>query len=169
MLYNSDSAAKRVQETNSNLKRVLIEKFGSKYYIGENINTDFVRSLIFGGSEKNYENLYWITETVGVFVKIDFVEFCKQNQDASYILAESAILFETGFNNLCHLTINVKSADPISAACKRDSIDKEDWLIRMKTQIPENEKYFDFTIINDYTPNVIEQIKKIHDGITRTR
>jgi len=165
VLYNSDKAAKRVQETNENLKRVLIDKFGSKYYIDGKVNSEFVRNLIFSGTEKSYDNLYWITEVVSVFVKIDFVEFCKQHKDAPYILAESAILFESRFNQLCHKTINVKSTNAMNVAISRDNINQDDWHIRMKTQIPEEDKEFDYIIENDYTNNVINKVKEIHNSI----
>lgn len=64
VVYNSDKAAKHIQESNEALKRVLIDKFGDNYYIDGHINTQYVRSLIFGGTNESYANLKWITDNV---------------------------------------------------------------------------------------------------------
>ena len=162
VVYNSDKAAKHIQESNEALKRVLIDKFGDNYYIDGKVNTQYVRSLIFRGTNESYANLKWITETVSKFGREHFINFCNEHKDAPYILAESAILFETGLNKLCDLTINVKCDKAQDAAVLRDNIKPEDWQIRMNTQIPEEQKVFDFVIYNDYTDNVFKQVQEIH-------
>jgi len=50
-------------------------------------------------------------------------------------------------------------------AISRDNINQDDWHIRMKTQIPEEDKEFDYIIENDYTNNVINKVKEIHNSI----
>jgi dephospho-CoA kinase len=165
VLYNTDKAAKRVQENNDNLKYILIDKFGQQYYIDGKVNSEFVRNLVFSGTDESYENLKWITDIVGSFVKNDFINFCIEFSDAPYILVESAILFESKFNQLCDKIINVRSANSMDIAILRDNINQEDWFIRMKTQIPEEEKQFDYIIENDYTDNVNNEILEIHNSI----
>lgn len=166
LLYNTDQRSKYLQEINQELKKILIEKFGEAYYMGEEINSNYVRNLIFDGTKQGYKNLAWITNIVKKYVREDFKLFYKENKKQyPYILVESAILYETGFHKLCNFIINVKSTNPIAAACNRDFIEKEDWKIRMKTQIPEYRKEFDFIISNDYTNNVIIQIQEIHNKI----
>lgn len=136
LLYNTDQRSKYIQETNLELKSKLIKYFGDQYYIGDQINSIYVRNLIFDGTEQGYKNLAWITKTVGRYVRDDFKRFYNENKKQyPYILAESAILYETGFHKLCNFTINVKSTNPIMAACNRDFIEKEDWKIRMKILI----------------------------------
>lgn len=165
ILYNTDKAAKRVQENNDNLKHILIDKFGQEYYINGTVNSTFVRNLVFSGTDKSYENLKWITDIVGSFVKNDFNDFCKEFSDAPYILVESAILFESKFNQLCDKIINVRSVNSMDIAMSRDNINQEDWFIRMKTQIPEQDKQFDYIVENNYTDNVNNKVKEIHNSI----
>lgn len=163
-LYNTDKVAKFLQVGNYVLKESLINNFGKNYYNGLSVNSDYVKSLIFN-NENGIKNLNKITALVGSFVKCDFIEFCNYHQNEDYILIESAILYETGLNNLCDLTINVKSNNPHLAAEKRSNVSKLDWDFLMATQLPENNKTFDFVITNDYTDNVISQVNIIHSKI----
>lgn len=50
-------------------------------------------------------------------------------------------------------------------AISRDNINQKDWFIRMKTQIPEEDKQFDYIVENDYTDNVNSKVKEIHNSI----
>ena len=168
MLFNTDMISGVVQIKNTELKKKIIDKFGKDYYIGNAINKEFAKDLFYSGTDESSENLKWITKTVGTYVA-EYLRTYKESLNVSdtksYILVESAILFETGFEKECDYVIGVKSTNPINAAYQRDYTTREEWEIRMATQLPENKKKFDFVIGNDYTDAVQLQVNQVHTEI----
>jgi len=170
MLYTTDIISKVVQIKNKELKSKIINKFGEQYYKDKLVDKEYARNLFYSGTEESKENLKWITETVGVYVLEHFINYKQQLIDAGidkYILIESAILFETNFNKECDYIIGVKSTNPINATYQRDYTTKEEWLVRMSTQLPDSKKKFDFVIGNDYTNAVESQVRLIHEEILK--
>lgn len=100
---------------------------------------------------------------------IAFEVWCNQHIDNKYIMMESAILFETGFNKMMDYCITV-SADVdvrIDRVMKRDKVTKEEVEIRMANQISDNAKInkSDYTIYNNFKYRLEEQVKFIHDDL----
>jgi dephospho-CoA kinase len=158
-----------VQLSYPELKSKLIEKFGENYYTETGlINVEYVRNLVFDNTEESKANLAWITETVGLYAMEyinEYIDAIKTNTKNGYILIESAILFETCLNEICDYTIYVKSTSAKHAAMMRDNITDEEWDNRMSTQIPEEQKKYNFVIENDYTNKVNDKILEIHNLI----
>ena len=164
--YNMDVVAKSVQMKSKDLKDKIIAKFGEKYYNGFVINVEYAKALYFAGTDESKENLKWINETIQPYIIENFEHFKKiVSDDYPYIIVESAILFETGFHKYCDYIIGVKSPNPIMKTYERDYTTKEEWQIRMASQLPESEKSFDFIISNDYTNNVEKQVVELHKQI----
>lgn len=170
LTFNTDVVSRIVQIKNQELRAKLIEKFGEKYYDGKLVNVEYAKSLLYAGTPESVENLKWITATVGEYVRQNLIEYKKTLEDAgveNYILVESAILFETGFDNQCDLIIGVKSTNPIGATYGRDYTTKEEWQIRMSTQLPESDKKFDFVIGNEYTIATDAKVREVHEQIMK--
>ncbi len=170
IILNTDMIAKKVQMSNPKLKSILIKKFGSEYYLPDSphLNTHYVRNLCFDDSKIARSNLKWLTKTVGKYVLEYFLNYKKtleENNTVGYILIESAILFESGFDKYCDEIICVKSTNAAHAAINRDNITIEEWKIRMSTQLDDSKKHFDYIIYNDYTPGVRKQVEEIHNKI----
>lgn len=170
-ILNTDIIAKKVQLSQPELKSKLIKKFSKNYYTETGlINVEYVRNLVFGDTKESQKNLKWITKTVGKYV-LEYIELyiqqLKTQNQQGYILIESAILFETGLNEICDYTICVKSTSPKRAAMMRDNITEEEWENRMKTQLPDGQKHYDYIIGNDYSINVNNEVKKVHDEIMK--
>lgn len=168
--YNTDVISKVVQIKNKELKNKIIDRFGEKYYAGHLVDKEYARALFYSDTDESRENLKWITETVGPYVLEHLRNYTAQMIEAGidgYILVESAILFETGFNKECDYIIGVKSTNPINATYHRDYTTKEEWLVRMATQLPDSEKQFDFVINNDYTKAVESQVQQVHEEIVK--
>jgi dephospho-CoA kinase len=166
--YNTDMVSKMVQEKNQELRTKIIEKFGEKYYDGKVINKKFAIPLLYSGTPESIENAKWMTATVGEYVLEHLNKFKELKESTSatdYILVESAILFETGFDKYCDYVIGVKSTNPINATYTRDWTTKEEWVARMASQLPDSEKNFDFMIGNDYTNAVEAQVELVHKQI----
>jgi len=152
------------------LKEKIIAKFGTEYYssFGKTVNKEYAKSLYFSGTPESEQNLKWITDTITPYIIAHIFAYKKDMEDAGvdgYLMIESAILFETGMDKICDLNICVKSTNPIGAAYSRDYMTKEEWQIRMKSQLPESEKKFDFIIGNDYTKAVEIQVDQVHQQI----
>jgi len=168
IIYNTDIVSRAVQMKNQDLKTKLVEKFGEKYYDGKLINVEYAKSLLYAGTPESTENLEWVTTVVGECVRQNLSEYKKSLEDAgieNYILVESAILFETGLDKHCDLIIGVKSTSPIVATYGRDYTTKEEWKIRMATQLPECDKKYDFVIGNEYNNAVEAKVRKVHEEI----
>lgn len=168
MLLNTDIISKKVQTYNKELKELIINKFGSIYFVNNQINKEFAIPLFFSGTDESKENLKWITETVAPYVQQYITDYIKTFNEAgveNYILIESAILFETGLNKKCDFTIEVRSPNPVGAAYSRDFTSKEEWQQRMATQLPDSEKSYDYIINNDYTDAVKTQVYQVHQDI----
>jgi len=166
----TDIIAKQVQEKNSELMLKIIERFGTYYYLPDGkINKDVAIKLFFSNTEQSKENKKWITDTVGPYVLDKILKtqksFIDAGLDETYILIESAILFESGLNQICDYVINVKASNAIEKAKERDNISEEEYNNRMESQLPELEKHFDFVIENNYSSNVLKQVETIHNKI----
>lgn len=169
LTFNCDINAQLVQTKNLKLREKIIKKFGEQYYTGKVVNKEYAKSLYFAGTVESEKNLKWINKTISPYILQNFYAYKDSIEEAGvdgYIIIESAILFETGMNKICDLTINVKSPNPIGAAYGRDYMTKEEWQVRMKSQLPESEKKFDFVINNDYNiKNINDQVNQIHQKI----
>lgn len=168
LTFNCDINAQLVQTKVPELRAKIIKKFGEFYYNGYQVNKEFAKNLYFAGTKESEKNLKWINKTIAPYILANFYKYKDSMEEAGvdgYVMIESAILFETGLNKICDLTICVKSTNPIMAAYGRDYMTKEEWLIRMKSQLPESEKKFDFVIGNDYTTLVEKQVQQVHQKI----
>lgn len=170
IVYNTDNIAQAVQIKNKKLKNKLIKKFGEQYFLSNGkLNKPYISCLIFENNSEAKKNIAWINKNVGKYV-IEHLKEYKASLEAKntpcYILIESAILFESGLNKLCDKTICVKSPNAAYAAINRDGITREEWQLRMITQLPDDKKNYDYIIANDYTTNVETQVEKIHKELT---
>lgn len=168
--FNTDLMSRIVQIKNHELRSKIVEKFGELYYAGKLINTDYAKSLLYAGTAESAEHLKWITGVVGDYVRQSLFDYKKTMEDAgvdNYILVESAILFETGFDKDCDVIIGVKSTNPVAAAYGRDYTTKEEWKIRMSTQLPECDKKYDYVIGNEYNNAVEAKVRDVHEQIMK--
>jgi dephospho-CoA kinase len=78
---------------------------------------------------------------------------------------ESAILFESGFNDLVDKVILMMASEDvrIKRVVKRDGIDPEKVRARISKQLPDNEKipFSDFIIHSDDGKPLYDKMKKI--------
>jgi len=161
-VYNSDERAKWVNNNIPELKEQLIAEFGDVYTNGL-LDKYKVRKIVFveGGEEK----LKRLNQICHPYVRKDFEDFCTLHKDKPFILAESAILFESGMSEKMDriIFVDVWYSVRLERAMKRDNITREEYDTRMKSQQDDSEKKrrSDF-IIDNSTPGLkLEEIKKI--------
>jgi dephospho-CoA kinase len=167
-IFNADLSAKIFLDSNE-VKSVLLEKFG-KEIIGKSnsIDKEKFANIIFNNSE----NLEFTNSVIHPLVLADFDNWCKDYSTQSYVIMESAIIFESQLEKLFDKTIVIYCPEEIriNRVSKRDEINEEKVISRIKNQMSDSEKnkLADFIIQNDdlnlVIPQVIEIDKKLKNN-----
>lgn len=153
-VYNCDDEAKRLMRTSNIIRKELTELLGNEAYIFDSttgewqLNKAIISKFLFA----NKENAEKINSIVHPVVKQDFLEWAER-QTAEIVVQECAILFESGFEDTVHKTIEVYAPKDVrlQRAMTRDSASAEQIEARMAQQMPEEEKRAkaDYCINND--------------------
>jgi dephospho-CoA kinase len=166
-VYNSDLEAKRIMETNVQVKKEIINLLGEESYLNNlTLNRKFIAEKIFNHTEL----LSGINQIVHPAVREDAEIWSKKiPQDNNYFLRESAILFETGIYK--QLDYNILVIAPkeirIHRIKDRDKLSEVDIAIRMNQQWSDEQKLplSNFVVINDGKTFLIPQVVKIHQSL----
>ena len=166
-VYNSDLEAKRIMETNEQVKKEIINLLGKESYLNNmTLNRKYIAEKIFNHTEL----LSGINQIVHPAVREDAEIWSKKiHGDNSYFLRESAILFETGIYK--QLNYNILVIAPrelrLHRIKNRDRLSEEEIASRMNQQWSDEQKLplTDFVIINDGKTFLIPQILKIHKSL----
>lgn len=161
-IYNADKEAKRIINS-TEVQTKLIHYFGKSICadpLSENqtlsIDKKKLASEIFNSPEK----LKFINQLVHPLVKTDFESWCTK-QHAPYLLMESALIFECGWENLFDKLILVRTPKSlqIQRIMMRDKSTLEEVNARLKNQIPSSEKAnnVDYIIENNEELSLLEQ------------
>jgi dephospho-CoA kinase len=163
-VYYADDAAKRLMNTDAELKQEIIRHFGDRSYTGGQLDRSYIAQTVF----ENKENLQLLNSLVHPVTKSD-AEKWMDRQTAPYAIKEAALIFESGVQDSLDFVIGV-SAPPslrISRTMKRDGISREEVLVRMKNQLEEEIKMglCDFVIYNDEQHAVLNQVLELHQKL----
>ncbi len=167
-IYFSDDRAKYLMLHNQFLRESLISLFGDKVVVNGLLNRSYIASKVFS----NPKELIKLNTLVHPFVQKDFDDW-SASQCSVYVIKEAAILFETGANKLLDKVVLVESPKDfkVSRVMLRDRITKEEVLMRMSKQWPDDQKrtYADYIIYNDEENPLINQILKLHSIFSNSR
>jgi dephospho-CoA kinase len=159
-VYIADAESKRLTDTSPLIRKQLIEKFGPDVYKTGKLDKTLLASLIFG----NEKNLAYVNAVIHPVVLEDFKNWTAQYADKQWLAIESAILFDSGFNNTVDFTVNVSTPleTRIQRVVARDNLSRESILSRINNQLPEEERNrrSDFIILNDPVEALIPQVEK---------
>lgn len=167
-VYIADEEAKKLMDS-----KVIIKKIQAIFE--ENVLTDEgnldrkkIGSIVFNQPEK----LAQLNAIVHPEVKKHFEKWVKKHKNQSFVVKEVAILFETGGNLACDKVIMITAPEEIriERAMKRDNIDRESVLSRIKNQLPEEEKIkmSNFVVYNTDLQNTFTQIDQILKILAKT-
>ncbi len=143
--YNCDDRAREIMCT-ENKVRTAIQKFlGPETYSDNVPNREFIAGKVFN----NKELLDSLNAIVHPAVTLDFEAWARGNAGAVYLIAESAVLFESGFDRLFDVTINVAAPENmrIKRVVARGGMSEQQVVQRMKNQLTEGER----RVLADYT------------------
>lgn len=146
-VYDSDAAAKRLMEEDASLRRALAERFGAEVYRGGKLDRAYLAGVVFGDSAA----LADLNALVHPAVRRDF-EAWAARQTGDYVVLESAILFESGFDGAVDRTVAVLAPAEVRVerVCRRDGSCPEAVRQRMAAQADDDTlcRRADFALVN---------------------
>ena len=158
-VYIADDESKKLTNTSPIIREKLINLLGPEVYTENGLNKPFLAASIFN----NKTLLQKVNQIIHPEVNRHFDEWCKR-QNTKCCAIESAILFESGFNNSVDLTLMVYAPVDIriERALLRDQTTKEALQKRINSQISDEQKkvWANYTIINDGKQALLPQIEK---------
>jgi dephospho-CoA kinase len=160
-VYYADDAAKKLMNSNADLKAAIIKNFGEASYNNGELDRKYMASVVFNDTEK-LEVLNSLTHPATIR---DAEEWMKK-QTSPYIIKEAALLFESGANKNLDYVIGVYAPLPlrIKRVIARDGATEEDIMKRINRQMDEEEKMkrCNFVITNNEEELVIPQVLELH-------
>ncbi|MBQ5396223.1 MAG: dephospho-CoA kinase [Alistipes sp.] len=161
-VYDSDARAKALMNEDMALREAIITVFGEECYGEEGLNRAYLAAQVFG----NEEVLARLNAIVHPAVRADFRAWAEV-QKSTYVVLESAILFEAGFENEVDSTLAVMSplVERVRRTMERDGATREEVLRRISHQMSDDElhRLSTHTIVNlrmDYLESDVEQLHK---------
>ncbi len=162
-VFYADNAAKAVMHSDPLLRTDIIESFGANSYseTGE-LNRKHISSIVFS-DELQLAKLNAIVHPA-VFRAFD--TWANEQRQATYVIKEAALLFESDSNKMCDETVLVKSPEvmKIKRIMERDNTTEDQVRLRMSKQFPDDqkEKLADHILINDEQLLLIPQVLSLH-------
>lgn len=134
-VYDTDAAAKRLMAESEELKAQIIARFGAESYCDGELNRPYLAQRVFGDAQER-EALNCLVHPA---VIADFEQWA-ESQTGSYVLLESAILYEAGLDQ--HLDRVVAVLAPkslrLERAMLRDGASREQIENRMAAQMDDD-------------------------------
>ena len=165
-IYIADTKAKELVANNKQLQQEIVTLLGEEAFVEGRYNTAFVAQEVFSNKEK----LDKLNAIIHPYVQQDFLQW-KQSQQASYVIKEAAILFESGSYRDCDFIIMVTAPleERIKRVMLRDKIDRETVEKRIKNQWNDEKKIelSTFVIENREIDKNLDKIEIIHSKIVK--
>lgn len=163
-VFFADNSAKRIMNTDSSVKKCLVDLLGSLAYSNGELNKQFISDKIFN----NQNLLKSINNLIHPKVQEDF-NLWLTNQTSPYVIYEAALIFENSSEHLFDKIICIKTPlDIIYNRLKergdysKNRIDKI-----LKNQLSQNVKCSksDYCIENISMDSLVIEIDKIHSSL----
>lgn len=162
-VYYADQEARRLSNYHPDIVSGVKRIFGENIYNERGLNRKMVGELAF----KDEFLLAALNEIIHPIVALHFNQWLLRNEEASFVVKESAILFESGASESMDKVITVTSPSElrIERVMNRDGFGREEILSRMKCQMHEEErvKKADFVIKCDDVDLVIPQVIQLNN------
>ncbi len=162
-VYSADAEARRLMNSDRDLRDAIVQMFGNGAYSGDVLNRKFLAQSVFGNQEK----IAQLNGLVHPVVGRDFKRWAALQREAPYVVEEAAILFESGAHKRMDLSVLVYAPRElrISRVMERDQVDREDVLKRMGHQMSEEElaHMAGHLIYNDGTQMLLPQVIELHN------
>jgi len=143
----------------------LVLEFGSDILDTDgNLNRRVLAGKVFGDGGAKLPRLNEITHKYILERTVESIKRAEE-QMLSAIIIDAPVLFESGFDKLCHLTVCVTAPDSLCAAriMLRDGISEQEALKRLSNQksAEELKALCDIEIVNDGVADVDAQVSEV--------
>jgi len=165
-VYFADIRSKYLVDNNNEIIISLKNLLGNHIYENNTLNKKMLTEYIF--NDKNL--LLTFNNIIHPVVQKDFIEWVSK-QHTKIIAIETAILFESKFDDLVDIIVNVTSPveQRILRCMKRDNVSREIIQARINNQLSDEErnKRSTYSVVNDNHHSVISQVNKIISDIAK--
>lgn len=163
-VFVADESAKNLMQNDNNVINKLVHYFGDIAYINGKLNKSYISERIFNNSS----DLKFVNSLIHPIVNDRFQSWCNV-QESSYIIYESALVFENESEDIFDEIICIKT--PINIIHQRINV-REDYNFEKINKIIENQisqdekcKKSSFCILNDSIENLNRYIHEIHNKL----
>ena len=165
-VYIADIEARKIMNSSVVIRTQLLQAFGKETYKNNELNRQYLANTVFESEEK----LTILNNIVHPEVKKHFLDFATRNADKSYVLYESAILFESNSSQQCDFIISVflDKEERIKRVLERDKTTEKEVLSRINSQWKEDKKLLssNYIIFNYAIQDTKKSVLKIHNILT---
>jgi dephospho-CoA kinase len=162
-VFFADIEAKKLMETDSDVVKGIKNLFGDEAFNGSSLNRNYLAGIVFADQNK----LKKLNQIVHPAVHRHFAMWVEENKDNNYIIEEAALLFESGSFKYFDYIVLVTAPESLKLkrVMARDGASKEAVEVRMKSQMPEDEKIplSHYLIFNDDENMVTNQVIAFHE------
>mgnify|MGYP000203400304 CR=1 FL=1 len=160
-IYIADIEAKKIMHNSIEVVSSVSKLFGDQAYVNGELNRAYIANIVFNDKGK----LKQLNEIVHPAVHKHFQEFTNQ-QNAKYIVYESAVLFENANESICDIIVLITAPEKvrIERVQKRDASTVAEIKARIKNQLSDKEKISksDYIIENIELKETEQEVMKIH-------
>lgn len=146
-VYDCDMEAKRLTASNEEIRQKLIALVGPEVFDGNKLNKQLLADYLFA----DVEHASKVNAIIHPVVLQDFKRWTEEQHEKPIVALESAILFESGFNEMVDKVLFVDAPEEVRLrrAMLRDTATEAQIRARMKMQRPELHRLQADSIINN--------------------
>lgn len=167
-IYNADNESKRLTVSDEEIRKGLVALVGEQVYFDDGtLNKSLLAAYLFASSEHATQ----VNAIIHPRVKADFRRWLEEHEDYEIVGLESAILYESGFDDVVDAVVAVYAPESLrlERAMKRDGATEAQIRARMSAQMNEEEKRdkADFVVLNDGSACLQKQLDALIYQIKR--
>lgn len=161
-VFDADSVARQIMETDASVIAAVIAQFGENAYINGKLSRVYIANIVFNDAYQ----LAFLNSITHPAAILAFENWAKQQQ-APYVIKEAALLFEAGTANGLDAIIGVTAPNilRIQRVMHRDNVSRDMVIQRMDKQISDviKMRLCDYVITNDDQQLLIPQVLKLNE------
>ena len=159
-VYDSDAAAKRLMQEDGALRRQLAGRFGEGTFRDGVLDRAYLAGIVFADPQA----LADLNTLVHPVVMRDFDAWAAR-QEGSYVILESAILFEAGLEGCVDKTVAVLAPRElrIERTCRRDGCGADQVVRRIAAQLDDDalSARADYVVVNIFEEDLEPAVVKL--------
>lgn len=160
-VYSCDERAKELMCSDYTIAQRLVDRFGAESFVDGELNRAYLAERVFGDAEE----LAALNAIVHPCVMEDF-EAWAARAEGEYVVLESAILFESGFDAKVDIVVAIMAPDEIriERTMQRDGVSREQVEERMRQQLSDEERCSrsKYAIVNIELDELEDDVEQLH-------